>query len=609
MKTTTKREQSVRLLPVREREVTWREPRFTGKKAFSPSTYLFAMAPLSVGSVIVDALPKGADTPLAWYASMGAMVAAGLVFLLVGIAANRVLPTEGIPRTIAVLAVYAMTEVLRTSLVGIALLRNGLDFDMMMHHRVVSGGLTGMLVLGIVSIVLNDRARYVAQFTELVERNHELERELKYLNDTIGEFVDDLRDTVSQVVDTAFSPIVSGFRTKQSVNEVVEDIVDLSEFVVRPLSTEIHDTLPRPRTVAEAPPRIRLPKLFGLTTTVSPFQPLSTAVVFFLLLAGAAVFTMPFPEGVIFLAASIGVTSGIHWLAVRFIGPHLLEWSGLVRVAVISTAYAIGPLVVVMALLAMRGGGMTTDRFMVVVYLVLVIEFISWALAVLPAVRRGHREILDQQAATMSELAQVRSRAEVKLRKEKQRLAAIVHGDIQSTLMATALKIQMPGNSPDDIDQIISDARETVAQVLQEAHLPEAGKTLDQVMVGLSESWLHIVTITWEAGPGVHVHVDADPDVSEILWQVVREAITNAVKHGKADTVDVSLGLDEENGHLVCRVVDNGQEAKTSSFAGGGSKLFHAVSDSYQRVRDGQRTILTVNIPLSHRTHRLPIRS
>jgi signal transduction histidine kinase len=592
-----------------ERELTWRDPRFTGSQAFSLRTYVVAMLPLSVGSVIADALPKGAEVPLAWYAAMGALVSVGVVFLVVGAVLSRVFPSQGIARTVSVLAVYAVAEVSRTILVAIALQRNGLDFDMMLHHRVVSGALTGVLVLGVVSIVVNDRARYVSQFEELVSRNHDLERELKFLNDSIDSFVDNLRDTVSQVVDTAFTPIVDRFRIRQSVSDVVEDIVDLSEFVVRPLSIEIQEALPEQTSSLETPPRIRLPKLFDLTTTVKPFQPLAIALVFTLLLTGAALLTMPFPQGVIFLVASIGVTSGVHWLAGKIIAPRLPHWSGLARVAAISTAYAVGPLAVVLSLLAVRGGGMGAGGALVLLYLIVVVEFMSWALAVLPAVRRGHLDILNQQVHTMSDLGQVRSRAEVRLRKEKQRLAAIVHGDIQSTLMATVLKLQMPHVTPDDVDQIIAEARETVAQVLHDAHLPEHRQTLDQVITELTDSWLQLVTITWEVGDGVREEVDSSADLGEILSQVVREATTNAVKHGKADSLIVSLWLDEETGHLVCQAIDNGHQVKERVYRGGGSKLFSAIAHSYDRVREGKHTTLTLNIPLSHIANRLPIRS
>jgi signal transduction histidine kinase len=609
MTTATKSEAARGLASRVEAELTWRDPRFTGEKAFSLRTYVFAMVPLSVGSVLVDALPKGAEVPLAWYASMGALVTVGLMFFVVGAATNGFFPTEGAARTVAVLAVYASAEVSRTILVAVALSRNGLDFDTMLHHRVVSGAMTGILVLGVVSIVMNDRARYVAQFEELTKRNNELERELKYLNDSIDAFVDDLRDTVSRVVDTAFTPIINRFRTKQSVGDVVEDIVDLSEFVVRPLSAEIQDALPERPATSDAPPRIRLPRHVELVTTVKPFQPLSIALVFALLLGGAALFTMPFPEGVIFLAASIGVTSGVHWIAGKYVGPRLPAWPRGIRVVVISAVYPLGPLAVVMVLLALRGGGMSADRGAALLYLCMVIEFMSWALAVLPAVRRGHLDTLNQQTHIVSDLAQVRSRSEVRLRKEKQRLAAIVHGDIQSTLMATALKLQMPHVTAEDVDRIIAEARVTVSQVLHDAQLPEGGKTLDQVITELTDSWLQMVTITWEVGDGVREEVDRDPNLGETLWQVVREAMTNAVKHGKANSLRVALWLDEETGHLVCQAIDNGQREKGSSRSGGGHRLFSAVADSYERVREGKHTTLTLHIPLQHPAIRRPIRS
>lgn len=293
---------------------TWREPGYTGSKAFSLVTYAVALLPLSVGSVLTDALRNGAEIPLGWYSAIGAFLFAGLGFLIAGAVVNRLLPEPGVRRTVAVSVVYALTEVMRTTTVGIALQRYGLEFDLMLHHRIVSGGLTGLLVLGVVSIAVNDRANFVAQFQLLADRTRALETELDHFTTKIDAFIHTLRETVRQTVDTAFTPIFDRYRARQSVTDVVNDIVELSENVVRPLSTDIAAALPERIDDTSQPPRIALPRLFHLVTTEKPFEPLGIGVVFFLLLFGASIFMLPFPTGLIFLAVSIALTSATHLL-------------------------------------------------------------------------------------------------------------------------------------------------------------------------------------------------------------------------------------------------------------------------------------------------------
>ena len=590
-------------------EWTWREPRFTGPKAFSPVTFLVALVPLTVGSVVIDGLPRGATPPIAWYAALAALVVAAAVFMIAGKVANRVCPGPSLPRTISVLAVYAVAEVLRTLSVGIILQRYGLSFEMMIHHRIVSGALTGMLVLGLVSIVVNDRARYVADFEVLAERSRDLERELFLLTNNIDLFLDNLRETIRQTVDASLAPIIEKYRTQYSVSEVVNDIVDVSEYVVRPLSVEIADAIPDSTDSPESVPTFSLPRLFYLTTTVKPFQPGVISLVMFLLLFGGSVFTVPLPAGLIMLMVMIGATAGVHWLANRYIHPRLPSWNAITRVVVISSVFAPGPLLPMIAVVFFFERGFSSSRMLFLFYMLLVLEFVSWVLATIPAVRRGQEDVLGRLVETTSELGQVRSRAEVRLRKEKQRLAAIVHGDIQSTLMATALKLQHPDTREEDVDRLITAARDQIGEMLRDMAEGDNHRTLDKVMTGLGDAWDGIVSLTWSVDNEVHDLVARDDDLGETLWQVLREATTNSVKHGRASAVAIWLRVDPETAYLMCSVSDDGQSDRTSTHRGGGSRLFSAVADSHQRTREGNQTTLTLHIPLPLDLQAFPIPS
>lgn len=592
-----------------EGQRTWLEPRFTGARAFSPGTYVVALLPLSFGSVVVDAFPKGADAPLAWYAAMGAFVIVGVLFLVAGFLVNRFLPELGLPRTLVVSALYAATEISRTLLVGYALHRNGLVFDMVLPHRFVSGGLTGLLLLGLVSIVLNDRARYVAEFGVLVEKTRAVERELAQLTDKIDEFIENLRETVRLTVDAAFTPILERSRSRHSVTEVVTDIVDLSDRVIRPLSADIAQALPDMSDISDSPPRVPLSRLMSLATLVKPFQPGSVSLVTFLLLFGGSLFSIGYPVGFVFLVAVMGLTALIHWAGTRFVSPRLPALTMRSRLLITSVLFALGPLIPTVALYVYSGDSLTLEGVLPIFYFVLVTEFLSWSLALLPAMRQGRQDNLDQLVAVTSDLTQVRARAEVRLRREKQRLAALVHGDIQSTLMATALKLQQPETKPSDVSEIIDAAHRTISDALTNSTFFDTPKTLDDVQTAISDTWQGIVTVDFDVETGVGDLVSQDADLGEILWQVVREATANAVKHGRATAVTVGLRVDPESHCLVCRVVNDGVADPQDTRDGGGQRLFAAVSEKFTRTFDGEQTIVTLHLPLPKSSTTLPIRS
>ncbi len=52
------------------------------------------------------------------------------------------------------------------------------------------------------------------------------------------------------------------------------------------------------------------------------------------------------------------------------------------------------------------------------------------------------------------------------------------------------------------------------------------------------------------------------------LFKIVREAITNIIKHAKATEVSIDIKIDEET--LRCSVADNGQAGKLKSGSGRG---------------------------------------
>ena len=585
----------------RESADPWSAVRLAGEKAFSPAAGAIALLPVSIGSVLNDGLDNGASLPLSSYAALGAYVIGFVFFVLAGTIVQRVWPQAAAPRVVAVLAVYASTEILRTSMVVWLLLRYAVDLDPIWPHRFLAGGLTGMAVIGVVAIVLNDRAHYVAQYRQLATRRQELERELLNLNQNIGAFIDQLRDSVREAVDAALNPIVDDAKQRHSVREIVDDIVRVSEEVVRPLSHQVSAAIPvdAERSPRTRPPRVSFTRLVDLTTTVAPFQPRVISLIIFMLLLSASIFLLSFPAGIVFLFSALAVGFVTHWFGDRFVQPRLQNWNLGLRIAAISAVYPAGFLATVLVLIAIREQGITVERVAGLGYPILIIEFLSWGLATIPAMRAGQREILEQGIQTTSELAQIRARAEVRLRREKQRLAATVHGDLQSILMAAALRLQHPDTTRQDALSIVSEARATIARTLDEARVAESvWPGLEELCQRLVDSWSGVVEVTCQTDPLAREVVDHNQDLAETVWQVAREAVTNAVKHGRARSVNVKVGVSEDGHFLSFSAVDDGTCDGTDELRGGGSRLFDAVSENWTRLSGDTGTALELSIPL-----------
>ena len=567
-------------------------PRFAKPEAFRLRTVLIALVPLTIGSMLVDGIPHTSSPALIVFAGVVSLLAAVVFFAVGGRVVNFLAPERGASRIVLALVVFGGTESLRTGLFSHIMVMNGVPLDMLLPHRLLGGGMTGMLVIGIVSLLLADRDQYTRDYEKLMDRQAQLTRELEDLNHTIGRFIDDLMTTVREAVDSALRPIGSPAGSP-STREVVEHIVNVSEHVVRPLSQEVSSALPKNTLGAETQPRISFRRVFELTTVVAPFQPVVMPLVIFMLFFSASLFLVPPRTGVaLLLLTMVGVWLS-HALAARFLHSRMPQWSMVWRVVVASAIYPFGFVMSVTVILVERGYGTTIDRLSSISYVLIIVTLVSWGLAVIPAIRGGRQEIIKEvQAATVS-LLQVRARNEVRLRRDKQRLSSIIHGDIQAILMATALKLQRQKFSAQQLRDAIDHARTAIDESLKHATSPASRKTLGSVHQSLSDFWDGIVTLHWDIDPDLHLVVDSDEDLPETIFQVLREAITNSAKHGKAETVNISLTVDEEK-RIECQVSDNGSFISATRIPGAGIGFLHAVSESVSLERVGDKTVLTV---------------
>ena len=571
-------------------------PRFAGPEAFRLRIVVIALTPLTLGSILVEGLPFTSSVSVISFAVVASLVSAAVFFIASGHLINKAFPHEGFARTALTLAVFGVTEALRTTVFSQIIRMSNPDLDLLLPHRLLGGSMTGMLVLGIVSLLSVDRDRYYAEYERLVNRQHALARELEALSSSISRFIDDLTTNVREVVDQALGSLGAPKRAT-STQEVVDRIVDVSENVVRPLSQEVSAALPALTDQGYEQPRVSLRRVFELTTIVAPFQPVGMPLVIFMLFFSASLLLIPQPTGLLILSLSaIGVWAS-HAYGVRYVTPRMPHWPIHRRLAVATALYSLGSLAPFAIIVFDRGYGTTLNRPATIIYVVIFVALMSWGLALIPAIREGQREIIADMHAATASLMQVRARNEVRLRRDKQRLASIIHGDIQAILMATALKVQKDNYTADDLPSVIDQTREAILSSFEHAKDAVSNKTLATVQKTLTDFWEGIVSIHWSIAPDLPALVDADEDLPELLFQVLREALTNAVKHGRASTVRVSLTLDADN-HLVCQVVDNGQSGSDNFDPGSGTEFFHAVADAVTIDRGKKETVVTLLISL-----------
>ena len=193
--------------------------------------------------------------------------------------------------------------------------------------------------------------------------------------------------------------------------------------------------------------------------------------------------------------------------------------------------------------------------------------------------------------------------AEVNSRSWHQQLhfARRVHGALQSEVAALAIRLDREISKGKADEALLADLRtklEERVRVVFDA--PEAITDLGDVLAEIAETWDGVCQISVALTDGDAKDILRDQVAVETALEVVREGISNAVRHGKAKNVEVSVELIEANIVRV-RVANDGSLFDASLVATGrqgiGSMHLKDCAIDYSIAPTENRTVLLADLP------------
>ena len=196
-------------------------------------------------------------------------------------------------------------------------------------------------------------------------------------------------------------------------------------------------------------------------------------------------------------------------------------------------------------------------------------------LAVLVSVLAMLDEHGRQHRASLAEINVRLEEVIARLRRESwllhRSVALAVHGPVQSALIATSMRL----SAGDRTTHSVNDARRRLDQALtvieQDTHeVP----SIDDALADLIGLWGPVVRIRADVTPNVESHLAGDPGLRRCVVEVCREAVSNAIRHGRAVVVDVSMVHQGEK--ILIRVSDDGHGLPSVPVAGLGSAMLDA---------------------------------
>ena len=593
-----------------------------GRSAFSAAVLAWWCVLLSIRALILDSTLSDLPMSTALRALAITLLVAASTFGLSNIAFRFLRSRDSSRPTLIVLtaacyvvisAVVALAQILvdpRLPLVGSFVLQ-----------RTVLSTLALLLVL----YCVDQRRHQLDTVAVLVGQRQRLERQRRQYSESLSALRMNLSTLVSQTAGSQLArpiqeirDLLSGAVSSAGIRRVAGQVRHCASGVVRELSHAL-DTSP---TNLSEPSRVGDPNatqdlsllrkgrtesfrhLLAKIFLVGPFTPIPFGVFACVVVLLGALQVRP-PMQAILAGIVIGaVTACFMWLANRFVAPHLatlrlpLRLVGVLAVVLASAGISVGLLlVIVVPAQPIRASIQIAAGFVI----------FSTCAGIVTLLNEERRRVLRELSSTVEGISWESSRLqndELAIRRD---VASLLHSDIQGRLAAVAARLVGLADAIDNGNLTPSECRAdlvncadaldqtahelTTLASTQRAHVPN----LSQELAAIRSAWAAVMVVRVNCPADVLDRIEAIDSVSSAVATAVREGISNALRHGNADHVDVDITVSGESVRVL--ITDDGSGVVNEFVPGLGLTTMMRAGANVRLASLPSGTELSVTIP------------
>jgi signal transduction histidine kinase len=218
---------------------------------------------------------------------------------------------------------------------------------------------------------------------------------------------------------------------------------------------------------------------------------------------------------------------------------------------------------------------------------------ISFALGQSVQVARGEAVNELRGVIASTELLVSRLRQEIWLNNRK--MASVLHGPVQTALYAASMKLS---SAKKITPQLVAEAESDISSALDRLDLSTSEQEdFAEVITQIVSLWRGSCEISVFIDASVSTALYADKNAGACVVEVVQEAISNAIKHGRASNASVMISLTQQ-GTAEVRVRNDGKPLDVQAL-GFGSQLLDEICHRWRIVNDGRGVVLTAEIALA----------
>ena len=521
-------------------------------------------------------LPEGyAPTANMWNGFLVGLLAhivTGLVLLLGKYTVLRNVAKK--PRPITSLVVFALAGAARGWSVAYLLEVFAVTEQADYADRMLAGALLVLIWFAVSAVMVDGERQYRASYAELLGQ---IERQTSLRSEQASTLRAYQERLLAEIKATLADALRSG--------KTASDIHDSVEHLIRPLAHRLNTSTNFFQSAAKLPSRkIQLAPVIRTAFDETAYSPLWTILVAVL----ATAYSKLWQFGLAALLDSI-VSALVIWIFFTLAA----RWK-LYGVWVLPIWFITG--LAASLVTAFFSGNLSTDGIPGVLYLSINVVVPAAIVAAIGAFDRNtdlNIAILRELADKVSwEAASLEQRAWV----EQQRLARFVHSELQGRLRAFALRLDVSGRLPteEDIQQLRQECEEAFP-------LESKQRNFEEFLENNLALWEGVVQIETDVSSEVLAALASDTYASAAAEEIWKEAVVNAVRHGKAKHLYVKAKLERSVSDqllLDLEFVDDGVgPAETKE--GMGSAQLDQLTINHSLVREAEKTRLSATLTIA----------
>ena len=475
---------------------------------------------------------------------------------------------------IATLLAFVAAQSVRGSILGYSTVFLGFTDDPKLAFRIISGGVFISTVLSVIAISIAIFDQHSNLVRDLETKTSELTQLQSTMDTRLQEATRNLREYAQQVVTPRIDQIdqlLVALKSGGNKDDAVHEMQDYVDTELRPFSHQIaHDKSLQALAVniETSTKKLELPKSINLSQSMRPYV---TTVLFFITYAAAAQRTMTLVEAIPFNLITTTLLISYFVTFKKLFGNREIPLViGLVMGAVIFGL--VGPLILFVEgflpiEIPQHISGAT-------VFVGLIYGFANLGYTILTSQRT---QLVSELTTTIEDLESTISLLSQKEWLSRRQVGYVMHGSLQSALNAAVLQLGSTSNpTPELIESVRSDISRALARVGFESG---QSYSFEQAQQEISKIWAGTIETKWQVAPNALEALRRNPATSECLAEVLREAVSNASKHGKATNVEIAVNI--EDSLLVLEAKDNGSSPNTGKTQGLGTELLDDVCSSW----------------------------